>query len=51
MLYFNNASNPEIPAGATLTIDTLGNIKWTGSPTSADGTGTVIEVENIIYNV
>jgi hypothetical protein len=50
-LYFNNASNPDIPVGATLTIDTLGNVKWTGSPTSADGTGTVIEVENIIYNV
>lgn len=51
MLYFNNASNPDIPLGATLTIDTLGNIKWTGSPTSFDMSGTVIEVENIIYNV
>ena len=51
MLYFNNASNPDIPLGATLIIDTLGNIKWTGSPTSFDMSGAVIEVENIIYNV
>lgn len=49
--YFNNASNPDIPLGATLIIDTLGNVKWTGSPTSADGDGSVIEFENIIYNV
>lgn len=51
MLYFNNASNPDIPLGATLTIDTLGNVKWTGAPTSADGSGTVIEFENILYTV
>lgn len=50
-LYLNNANNASIPLGSTLVIDNLGNVKWIGAPTSADMTGTVIEVIDIIYTV
>jgi len=50
-LYLSNANNASIPLGSTLVIDTMGNVKWIGAPTSSDMTGTVIEVIDIIYNV
>lgn len=50
-VYMTNAQNSTIPAGSTLVIEVNGNVKWFGSVTSFDNSGSVIEVENIIYNV
>lgn len=46
---FNNSTNSSIPLGANLTLYSNGEIKWTGKVTQADGSGSTIEIDNILY--
>lgn len=44
-----NADNGSLPTDAAITIFPNGNVLYTGYPTSADGSGSTIELTNITY--
>lgn len=46
-----NANNDTIPIGVYVSIDNKGLIRFSGSPTSADESGTTVHLENLVYNI
>lgn len=51
MAVLTNANNDTIPIGVYVSIDNKGLIRYSGSPTSADESGTTIHLENLVYNI
>lgn len=51
IVVLTNANNDTIPIGVYVSIDNKGLIRYSGSPTSADESGTTIHLENLVYNI
>ncbi|OSZ79121.1 hypothetical protein CAP35_12970 [Chitinophagaceae bacterium IBVUCB1] len=51
MAVLTNANNDSIPIGVFISIDSMGLIRYSGSPTSADENGCMIDLANLVYNI
>lgn len=48
-VYIDNSVNGSIPSGSTVIINPDGTIQFVGAVTESDGTGSTIDVTNLIY--